>query len=97
MRDANGVYHILTGNRTGALLCEYILESMKEHNTLPKNGVIIKTIVTTELAVGYRPASFVRILRLPRRAASLQSSQLQKSAQVYLLRRRSPKMLAILS
>lgn len=50
VRDADGVYRTLTGNQTGALLVEYILRSKKEKGTLPANGVVIKTIVTTELA-----------------------------------------------
>ncbi len=50
VRDAEGVYRTLTGNQTGALLVEYILSSLKEQNRLPENGVVIKTIVTTELA-----------------------------------------------
>lgn len=50
VRDADGIYRTLTGNQTGALLVEYILRSKKEKGTLPKNGVVIKTIVTTELA-----------------------------------------------
>ena len=50
VRDADGVYRTLTGNQTGALLVEYILRSRKEKGTLPANGVVIKTIVTTELA-----------------------------------------------
>ena len=50
VRDADGVYRTLTGNQTGALLVEYILRSKQEQGTLPKDGVVIKTIVTTELA-----------------------------------------------
>ena len=50
VRDAEGVYRTLTGNQTGALLVEYILRSKKEKGILPENGVVIKTIVTTELA-----------------------------------------------
>lgn len=50
VRDANGEYQTLTGNQTGALLCEYILSQKKANNTLADNSVIIKTIVTTELA-----------------------------------------------
>jgi len=42
-------YTILTGNQVGALLLEYILSTKKQKNTLPSNGVIIKTIVTSEL------------------------------------------------
>jgi len=42
-------FTILTGNQVGALLLEYILSTKKQKNTLPSNGVIIKTIVTSEL------------------------------------------------
>ena len=50
VRDAEGIYRTLTGNQTGALLVDYILRSKKEKGTLPADGVVIKTIVTTELA-----------------------------------------------
>lgn len=50
VRDKNGNYRALTGNQTGALLVEYILRARKESGKLPKDGVVIKTIVTTELA-----------------------------------------------
>ncbi len=50
VRDAEGVYRTLTGNQTGALLVEYILQAKKEQGQLPANGVVVKTIVTTELA-----------------------------------------------
>ncbi|NOW85638.1 phosphoglucomutase [Clostridium beijerinckii] len=48
VKDSTGEYKVLTGNQTGLLLTNYILSSMKETNKLPQNGVIIKTIVTTE-------------------------------------------------
>ncbi|WP_143314431.1 phospho-sugar mutase [Clostridium sp. HBUAS56017] len=44
----NGEYKVLTGNQTGLLLTNYILSSLKETGKLPNNGVVIKTIVTTE-------------------------------------------------
>ncbi|WP_138206219.1 phospho-sugar mutase [Haloimpatiens lingqiaonensis] len=50
VKNKEGKYKVLTGNQTGALLMEYILSSLKEENKLPKNGVVIKTIVTTEIA-----------------------------------------------
>ncbi len=64
VRDASGVYQTLTGNQTGALLCEYILESLKKKGTLPKNGVIIKTIVTTELAKAIADAYGIEIMNV---------------------------------
>lgn len=48
VKDSTGEYKVLTGNQTGLLLTEYILKSLKEENKLPENGVLIKTIVTTE-------------------------------------------------
>jgi phosphoglucomutase len=48
VKDSTGEYRVLTGNQTGLLLTHYILSSMKETNKLPQNGVVIKTIVTTE-------------------------------------------------
>ena len=44
----NGEYKVLTGNQTGLLLTDYILSSLKEEGKLPSNGVVIKTIVTSE-------------------------------------------------
>ena len=48
VKDNNGEYQVLSGNQTGMLLTNYILSSLKEMNKLPKNGAVIKTIVTTE-------------------------------------------------
>ncbi|HBM80251.1 MAG TPA: phosphoglucomutase [Clostridiaceae bacterium] len=42
-------YVTLTGNQVGALLTEYILSQLKEKGKLTKNGVVVKTIVTSEL------------------------------------------------
>ena len=46
----NGGYHSLTGNMSGILICQYILEQRKEKGTLPENGAIVSTIVTTDMA-----------------------------------------------
>lgn len=48
VKDSEGEYKVLTGNQTGLLLTQYILDSLKEENRLPENGVVIKTIVTTD-------------------------------------------------
>ncbi|MCT1539278.1 phospho-sugar mutase [Lysinibacillus capsici] len=42
-------YVLLTGNQLGALLLHYILSTKQQHGTLPQNGVMLKTIVTSEL------------------------------------------------
>ncbi|MFZ7946426.1 phospho-sugar mutase [Neobacillus sp. 19] len=44
-----GEYVVLTGNQTGALLLDYLLSQKKEKGILPQNGVVLKTIVTSEL------------------------------------------------
>ena len=49
VRKADGTFAVLNGNQTGALLCDFILRSKKKDGTLPKEGVVIKTIVTTEM------------------------------------------------
>lgn len=46
----DGVFQTFNGNQVGALLVEYMLSVKKEKNILPENPVVIKTIVTTELA-----------------------------------------------
>jgi len=48
VKDSTGEYKVLSGNQTGLLLTHYVLSSLKETNKLPQNGVVIKTIVTTE-------------------------------------------------
>ena len=50
VKDKNGEYHDLTGNMSGCLLAEYEISQMKEAGTLPDDGALIKTIVTTNLA-----------------------------------------------
>lgn len=42
-------YQLLTGNQLGALILQYLLEAKKEKNALPEEGVLLKTIVTSEL------------------------------------------------
>jgi phosphoglucomutase len=49
VKNANGEFEIISGNHIGAILEYYILSKMKENNTLPSNGAIVKTIVTTDL------------------------------------------------
>ena len=50
VRDKNGEYHTLTGNMSGCLLADYEIGERKELRGLPKDGYLIKTIVTTNMA-----------------------------------------------
>lgn len=44
-----GAYKLLTGNEVGVLLAEYILSSKTANGSLPKNPLMIKSFVTTDL------------------------------------------------
>ncbi|MFN7250394.1 MAG: phospho-sugar mutase [Anaerobacillus sp.] len=46
VRGQDGKYIVLSGNQTGALMLDYLLRYKKD---IPKNGVILKTIVTSEI------------------------------------------------
>ena len=49
VKNPKGEYVVLTGNQTGALLLHYILSEKQRKATLPNNGILLKTIVTSEL------------------------------------------------
>jgi phosphoglucomutase len=49
VKDSSGEYIVLTGNQSGAIMVNYLLQSMKERGVLPNNGLVIKTIVTSEM------------------------------------------------
>ena len=48
--DKTGEYKEYTGNMSGLLIAEYRISQMKEKNILPKNGMLISTIVSSNLA-----------------------------------------------
>ena len=50
VKDKNGKYVLLSGNQVGLLLFEYVCERRKKIGTMPKHPVMIKTIVTMDLA-----------------------------------------------
>ncbi|AIK38414.1 phosphoglucomutase [Bacillus pseudomycoides] len=49
VRNHAGEYQVLTGNQTGAIMLDYLLSQKKQNGTLPENGVVLKTIVTSEI------------------------------------------------
>lgn len=49
VRLPNGEYQVITGNQIAALMTHYILTAKKNTNTLPNNGVILKSIVSSEM------------------------------------------------
>lgn len=50
VRDGQGNFHTLTGNQIACLMLSHILKSRKENGTLPANGAVVKSVVSTELA-----------------------------------------------
>ncbi len=50
VRNAAGDYQLLTGNQVGLLLLDYICAQRTKHGTMPKNPVMVKTIVTMDMA-----------------------------------------------
>ena len=50
VKDKQGEYHCLTGNMSGSLLADYEIGQIAATKGLPSDGVLIKTIVTTNLA-----------------------------------------------
>lgn len=51
VKDKDGVYHDLTGNMSGCLLEEYELSQRKVlKGSLPEDGAVVSTIVTTNMA-----------------------------------------------
>jgi len=49
VKNSDGDYIILTGNQTGALMLDYLLAGKQKRGVLPENGVVMKTIVTSEI------------------------------------------------
>lgn len=49
VRDERGGYAFLTGNQIGALMLNALLEDKSKGKGIPKNGVVLKSIVTSEL------------------------------------------------
>ena len=49
VRDKNGAYVPVSGNRTGSLLLHYILTVGREKGLLPEHPALVKTIVTSDL------------------------------------------------
>ena len=49
VKDDNGEYVFLTGNKIGSLLTNYILSTLDENGELPENGAVVKSIVSSDL------------------------------------------------
>lgn len=62
VRDKNGGFVTISGNQTGVLLLDYLIGAKKRAGTMPENPVVLKTIVTTEMARRVAEANGVRCI-----------------------------------
>lgn len=49
VKNPEDEYVVLTGNQIGALMLEYLLSQRQRSESLPDNGIVVKTIVTSEI------------------------------------------------
>ena len=59
-----GEYVSFTGNMSGMLIAEYILRERKATGTLPTNGALVETIVTTDMAKAIAKAYGVKLIEV---------------------------------
>ena len=65
VKDKDGVYHTLTGNMSGCLLEEYELSQRKAAaGSLPEDGAVVSTIVTTNMAGTIAKAHGLRFIEV---------------------------------
>ncbi|GAT17809.1 phospho-sugar mutase [Secundilactobacillus silagei] len=50
VRMPNGEYQLMTGNQIASVLLNYILKAKQDAGKLPADGMVVKSIVSTELA-----------------------------------------------
>ncbi|USS88898.1 phospho-sugar mutase [Fructilactobacillus cliffordii] len=50
VRQPDGKYQLMTGNQIASVLLDYILKAKQAANELPEDGMVVKSIVSTELA-----------------------------------------------
>lgn len=50
VKTKEGDYITLSGNQIGSLLTNYIISAKAKNNTLPENGAVVSTVVSTPLA-----------------------------------------------
>ena len=64
VKDRKGYPRLLSGNQTGLLLTDYICSRRIENGTMPSDPVIVKTIVTTDMAEQIAARYGVRIINV---------------------------------
>lgn len=64
VKDKDGEYHVLTGNMSGCLLCEYTLSQIAAKEGIPADGQVISSIVTTNMVAAIAKAYGVEFLEV---------------------------------
>ena len=64
VRDGSGEYVLLTGNETGMLLFDYICARLRETGKMPVDPVLVKTVVTTDMAEKIAAHYGVRVINV---------------------------------
>ncbi|OXM14150.1 phospho-sugar mutase [Paenibacillus herberti] len=62
VKNNKGEYVVLSGNQSGAIMVNYVLSQLKERGQLPANGVVIKTIVTSEMGADIAKAHGAEVI-----------------------------------
>lgn len=62
VRGRDKTYTLLTGNETGCLLLEYLLSQKQTRHELPRDPVVVKTIVTSAMARAIAQAYGARVI-----------------------------------
>jgi phosphoglucomutase len=50
VRDASGEFITITGNQNGVILLDYLIGALKRSGKMPANPVVLKSLVSTEMA-----------------------------------------------
>lgn len=64
VRQPGGNYQLMSGNQIASVLLEYILSAKKRTNSLPTNGAVVKSIVSTDLATKIASAYGVKMINV---------------------------------
>ncbi len=62
VRNGEGQYTVLNGNQSGAIMVHYLLAQLKAQGKLPADGVVIKTIVTSEMGADIARAHGLQVM-----------------------------------
>lgn len=64
VKVAKGQYEVLSGNQIASLMLYYILSAHEKNNSLPKNGAVVKSIVSSEMATAIADKLDVKVFNV---------------------------------